>query len=84
MERTRAYRRDVRKRTIKRKKRICKKMYGRDWYNADGKYSKGKIHCGCKLCKYEKYYGIPTIREMRENEYVKYCMEHYDKVEDEG
>lgn len=46
MERTRAYRRDVRKRTIKRKKRICKKLYGHDWYNADGKYSKGKIHCG--------------------------------------
>ena len=77
MERTRAFRRDVRKRTIKRKKHICKKVYGHDWYNVDGKYSKGKIHCGCKMCKYEKHFGIPTIREKRVQEYVKYCMNEY-------
>ena len=44
MERTRAYRRDVRKRAIKRKKRICRANYGWDWYKVDGKYSKGKIN----------------------------------------
>lgn len=79
MERTRAYRRDVRKRIINRKKRICKKLYGYDWYNVDGKYSKGKIHCGCKVCKYEKHFSIPIVREVRAREYVWYCMEHYDE-----
>ena len=79
MERTRAYRRDVRKRAIKRKKRICRENYGWDWFKVDGMYSKGKIHCGCILCKREKHYGIPTIREVRAQEYVRYCMEHYDE-----
>lgn len=77
MERTRAYRRDVRKRAIKRKKRICQKNYGWDWYKEDGKYSKGKIHCSCKMCKYGKHFGIPTVRDRREQEYVQYWMGHY-------
>lgn len=79
MERTRAYRRDVRKRAISRKKRICRENYGLDWYKVDGKYSKGKIHCGCKMCKYEKHFGIPTVRDVKEREYMKYCMEHYEE-----
>ena len=56
------YRRYVRNKTIQRKKRISKSVYGLDWYRHDGQYSKGKIHCGCGLCKYGKKYGLPTIR----------------------
>lgn len=27
---------------------------------------KGKIHCGCGLCKFGKKYGLPAVRGMRE------------------
>lgn len=72
--RDKAYLRDVRKRKIQRKKRINKAVYGLDWYPHDGQYSKGKIHCGCGLCKFGKKYGLPTIRDMREKsrEYILY------------
>ena len=61
-----AYRRYVRNKVIQRKKRISRAIYGIDWYQCDGKYSKGKIHCGCGLCKFGKKYGLPTTRDMRE------------------
>lgn len=64
--RDKAYLRDVRKRKIQRKKHISKAVYGLDWYPHDGQYSKGKIHCGCGLCKFGKKYGLPTIRDIRE------------------
>lgn len=74
MKRTRAYRRYVRNKTIARKKRICKKIYSSDWYKHDGEYSKGKIHCGCKLCKYTKHFGIPLLYEVKDKEYVRICL----------
>ena len=72
--RDKAYLRDVRKRKMQRKKRINKAVYGLDWYPHEGQYSKGKIHCGCGLCKFSKKYGLPTIRDMREKsrEYILY------------
>lgn len=74
MKRTRAYRRNVRQKAIIRKKRICKGVYGNDWYRVDGKYAKGKIHCVCKLCKYGKHFGIPLLYETKDAEYVKILM----------
>ena len=74
------YRRDVRNKTIARKKTICRNIYCGDtpklyeepiqgyWYKVDGRYSKGKIHCGCSICKPSKYKGYPTVRTMRETE----------------
>ncbi len=61
------YRRYVRNKTILRKKRLSNSVYGLDWYKHDGQYSKGKIHCGCGLCKFGRRYGLPAIRDMREN-----------------
>lgn len=56
MERTRAYRRDVRNKAIARKKGIVKRVYcSGDWYPHDGQYSKGKIHCSCKMCAFRVY-----------------------------
>ncbi len=60
------YRRYVRNKTILRKKCISNSVYGIDWYKHDGQYSKGKIHCGCSLCKFGKKYGLPTIKDERE------------------
>ena len=78
--RTRAERRYLRNKHIARKKRICRAIYGGDtpklgesptpgyWYKVDGRYSKGKIYCGCPICKYGKHCGYPTVRTMRETE----------------
>ena len=71
------YRRYVRNKTILRKKRISRLVYGFDWYNQDGKYAKGKIHCGCGLCKFGRKYGLPTIKDMRGESRMKSLMELY-------
>lgn len=55
--RTTEFRRDMRNRKIAHRKRICLTRDGYDWCKHDGQYDKGKIHCGCKLCKpYKGYY----------------------------
>ena len=78
MNRSRAYYREQRERAIKRKKAISKKVYGFDWYrDYDGNYSKGKIHCGCGICKYCRKYDIPTVRRMREDSKFKYDLKDY-------
>ncbi|MCR2051210.1 hypothetical protein NSB25_28800 [Acetatifactor muris] len=74
------YRRYVRDKTILRKKRISKAVYGLDWYKHDGQYSKGKIHCSCGLCKYGKKYGLPTIRDMRETSREKILLSDYRMI----
>ena len=40
----------MRENHIERKKNISKHVYGFDWYNKDGYYNKGKIHCSCPMC----------------------------------
>lgn len=37
-----------------------------EWYKHPGQYSKGKIHCGCGICKYSRKFGLPTLRTIRE------------------
>lgn len=56
MYRTRSYRRDMRNRKIARKKRLDHEVHPNlsPWYSCDGKYSKGKIHCSCYMCTWEK------------------------------
>ena len=72
------YRRYVRNKTILRKKRISNSVYGLDWYKHDGQYSKGKIHCGCGLCKYGKKYDLPTIKCNRERSREKILMKDWE------
>lgn len=62
--RDRAYRRDIRNRQIRRKKQICQKALGFDWYFQDGRYSKGKIDCSCWLCKpSSRYHKMSTYKD---------------------
>lgn len=75
--RGKAYHRDVRDKNIQRKKRISKAVYGLDWYPHDGQYSKGKVHCGCGLCKFGKKYDLPTVRCMREKSREKILMKDF-------
>lgn len=73
-----AYRRYARYKTIRRKKRISNAVYGLEWYKCDGRYAKGKIHCGCGLCKFGKKYGLPTIRDLRETSREKILLQDYE------
>ena len=37
-----------------------------EWYEHDGQYDKGKVHCGCKLCKpYKGYYPSGKDERLR-------------------
>ena len=48
-----------------------------DWYKHNGQYSKGKIHCGCPLCKpYKGYY--PSEKQEREDQIVKDKFRDYE------
>lgn len=68
-----SYRREVRNKAIARKKRICSN-YGFTWYNVDGKYAKGKIHCNCDTCAYGKNYDLPTYKMLVEHERFQFAL----------
>lgn len=83
MQRSRSFRREVRNKVIRRKKRICKEIYlNNNWYKYDGQYSKGKIHCSCKMCTYSKTYDLPRLSDIKDKEVVKEALEDYCKVTD--
>ena len=72
MNRTRDYYRKMRAKHIKRKKNIVLHWNGFEagYYSDDGKYSKGKIHCSCSLCKSKAWYGkhMPTLQERKQKD----------------
>ena len=77
MSRTRAYTRKMRAKAIKRKKRITSHYWSADtypYYPHDGMYSKGKIHCSCRMCRSKDYNGrhIATMQEKRHDIGLKY------------
>lgn len=70
MQRTRDYHRKMRAKHIKRKKRITSHYPGSDtfpYYADDGRYSKNKIHCSCRMCRSKDYNGrhILTMQEKK-------------------
>ena len=74
-----AYKREMRNKVIARKKRIDRAVHAgvEGWYKYDGQYSKGKIHCGCIICKYGKHTGYPVLLEERHNEVFKYQLREF-------
>ena len=49
-----------------------------EWYKYDGQYDKGKIHCGCKLCKpYRGYY--PSMKDEKIRHIADYKIKEYEK-----
>jgi len=77
--RTREYRRNERHKAIARKKHLSHELYGFDWCKKDGMYSKGKIHCSCKMCTFGKTFHLSTIKDRKEKELVKEAIFDYDK-----
>lgn len=78
--RTKAYYREMRHKAICRKKHISRAVYGIDWYKVDGAYSKGKIHCGCGLCKFGRKYGLPTFQDRKSAEIVRLALQDLEEV----
>ena len=62
--RTKAYIRYQRERIIRRKWTILKDVYQleKESMPRRGTLSKGKVHCSCRICRYEQYYGIPKAK----------------------
>ena len=65
--RGRAYRRYRRHLAIVHKKGLSRRLIGEDWFQVDGKYSKGHIGCGCGLCKPGKRFREPSWADERKS-----------------
>lgn len=73
-KRDRAYRRKMRAKHIRRKKRITSHYPGSDtypYYQYDGAYSKGKIHCSCRMCRGKDYNGRHITTRQEEIGYLR-------------
>lgn len=74
-----AFKREERLKVISRKKEICRSIYGSQYYKFDGQYSKGKISCGCGLCKpYKGYY--PSKRDKQKQNIAKFELNMYKSI----
>ena len=63
-KRTKAYFRHQRERSIQKKWAILKNVYQyeKELMPIRGTLSKGKVHCSCRMCRYEQFHGIPTAK----------------------
>lgn len=64
-KRSRSYYRNQRKRVIAKKMFICNTVFGNNMEDLKSDkrcYSKAKVHCSCRMCKYEKFYGIEKYK----------------------
>lgn len=64
MSRGIAYNRHHRNRIIRKKLFILKEILLLDLDDTfvKGSLFKGKVHCSCRMCKYEKFYGIEKYK----------------------
>lgn len=84
-KRSKNYYRHQRDRAIKKKQFVIKNVwnYSNDdlllhpWFRIPGKLSKGKIHCSCKMCKYEKHYRILKYKHKNKLVSMKNEIEDY-------
>lgn len=62
--RSKAYIRHQRERIIRKKWATLKNVFllERNYMPVRGKLSKGKIHCSCRICRYEQYHSIPKAK----------------------
>lgn len=84
--RNRAYYRHQRSRVIAKKTKIFTEFWGNDlslfkkgeYYPFPvGRWAKGKVHCSCKMCKYEKHYRIPKDKDKAKERFMKQAIDDY-------
>jgi hypothetical protein len=63
----------MRARKIHHRKYICKLRDPKypNYYKHDGQYAKGKIHCSCPMCTYEKYYDKKRLSEIKADDEMR-------------
>jgi len=86
LNRSRDYYRHHRERAIARKVHIYTNIMGndlmeyrngRDFPTFRGRFSKGKVHCSCKWCKYEKHYDLEKEKYKAKKNQMKKEIEEY-------
>ncbi len=62
--RSKSYTRHQRKRIIQKKLTILKTVFQMEDESLPvrGTLSKGKVHCSCRICRYEQYHCIPKAK----------------------
>ena len=62
--RSKAYIRHQRERIIRKKWTILKDVMLREseFMPVRGRLSKGKVHCSCRMCRYEQFHSIPKAK----------------------
>ncbi|MGE7023788.1 hypothetical protein [Solibacillus cecembensis] len=62
--RSKSYTRHHRERIIQKKWAILKNVFQmeNEFLPVRGSLSKGKVHCSCRMCRYEQYHGIPKAK----------------------
>lgn len=62
--RSKSYTRHHRERIIQKKLAILKNVFQMEdeFLPTRGSLSKGKVHCSCRMCRYEQYHGIPKAK----------------------
>lgn len=77
--RTKAYFRHQRERIIRRKWAILKNVILLENHHMPvrGKLSKGKVHCSCRMCRYEKYHSIPKNKHKAKLKEMKQEIDDY-------
>lgn len=77
--RSQSYYRHHRNRLIAKKAYIFTVIWGNelDVKFPVGKWSKGKVHCSCKLCKFEKHFQIEKDKYKAKKQAMKQEMDEY-------
>jgi len=77
--RSKAYIRHQRERIIRKKWAILKNVFllESNYMPVRGKLSKGKIHCSCRMCRYEQYYSIPKANHKAKLKAMKQEIDDY-------
>ena len=86
MKRDRGYYRRQRKRAIQRKRQLLYGIGGHDyWFSwtrgANGRLSKGKIHCSCPMCRRKSYDDL-TVRDTRSMRKAEEMISEYVREEE--
>lgn len=80
------HRRNQRERSIKRKEKVIKTSFGtelEDYRNSHnkgyvrGKLDKGKIHCSCRMCRYEKHHKIEKSTVKAKHDFMGQKIDEY-------
>lgn len=79
--RTRDYYRFHRKRVIKNKMFILEHIlfFDKRFINSNrvGQLHKGKVHCSCKICRYEQHMGLDKFKYVNKNKWLEEDIKNY-------